>query len=145
MPEGDRDMIINETEGVLKELSPLIRCEDLVEARRLAQESELAAVVQYLKSNIPEVNEYLSSVPEDASDAAKINAIKRGLKTRAEGLVPSYSMPAPFLGNEVEEARSKRNSPYKGYVVSPYIETPKTSKVRRNPIKRSKAAGLKFL
>jgi len=133
------------TEDMLKELAPLIREEDYAEARRLAREKELATVIQYLSDNVPDVNMYLSSLPAESTDEQKMAVIKNGLKKRAEALVPSYSMPPPFLGNDIEEARSKRTYPYKGYVVTPYIEQPSVgrSKVGRNP--KPKSARFKFI
>lgn len=148
------------TNDIISDLSPLIREEDVIAVRNIAEESELSAVLDYLKNNIPDVNIYLSGVPIDASDELKIKAIKEGLKKRAEGMVPDYEMPPPWLGNEIEEARSKQENASTRYITqygqvpfvkpvyrgrsaidNPYYETPVQRKVYRNP----KSTRIKFL
>jgi hypothetical protein len=93
---------------LIQELSPLIRQEDITEIRCKSDTCSLDEILDYLSSNIPEVKDYLNSIPVDASDEEKVSIIKKGLKKRAESMVPDYEMPPPFLGNDVEEARSKQ-------------------------------------
>jgi hypothetical protein len=104
-----RQAIIESTDNILGGLEPIIRSEDAVNVLKIAQEEGLDAVIAYLRENIPDVADYLSGIPEDASDDVKIKAIKKGLKARAESMVPDYQMPPPFLGNDIEEARSKQD------------------------------------
>jgi hypothetical protein len=57
---------------------------------------------------------YLEGLPEDATDAEKIESITMALKDRANRIDEyNASMPqqAPFLGNEIEKARSKQDGP----------------------------------
>jgi hypothetical protein len=104
-----RQAIIESTDNILGGLEPIIRSEDAVNVLKIAQEEGLDAVIAYLRENIPDVADYLSGISEDASDDVKIKAIKKGLKARAESMVPDYQMPPPFLGNDIEEARSKQD------------------------------------
>lgn len=103
-----RQAIVESTDDILGGLEPIIRSEDALNVLSIAQNEGLDAVIAYLRENIPNVADYLSGIPEDASDEVKIKAIKKGLKERAESMVPDYQMPPPFLGNDVEEARSKQ-------------------------------------
>ena len=163
--EQERSNIINRTEDILEPLRPLIRDEDVAEARRLARECELATVTQYLIDNVPYLKERMGgrmrmASMESTSDEDKMEQIKRLLTERAESMVPDYEMPPPFLGNEVEEARSKQEDASTRYstqygqvpfvkpvfrgrsaVDNPYYESPVQRKVYRHP----KVTRIKFL
>jgi hypothetical protein len=97
---------------------------------------------------------------ESISDEDKMEQIKKLLTERAESMVPDYTMPPPFLGNEVEEARGKQEDASTRYatqygkvpfsqpvfrgrsaVDNPYYETPTQRKVYRHP----KVTRIKFL
>lgn len=103
-----RAKIKEDINDMIQELLPLIRQEDIAEIRSMSDTSQLIDIIKYLGDNIPEVREYICSISLDSSDGEKVKAIKDGLRRRAESMVPDYEMPPPFLGNEVEEARSKQ-------------------------------------
>lgn len=119
-----------EADGIIKELAPLIREKDIVIVREKAESCDLKDVIKYLRDEIPEVKEYLKGLPDDATDEDKIVAIKRGLRARAEALVPSYVMETPFLGNDVEEARERGESNMTRYKAQ-YGQVPMVSPVYR--------------
>lgn len=168
MSEEERNGILMSTEDVLKDLSPLIREEDINQARQLAKECELNTVVNYLVENIPYLKERLGKSPMKYSagqDSAgeggvTVEEIKRILRERAESMVPDYNMPPPFLGNEIDEARSKQEDAETRYATqyeqvpfvkpvyrgrsaidNPYYGTPDKKKVYRSP----KVTRIKFI
>lgn len=98
-------------ENMLTELKPLIRFDDLVVIYDKANTCGMEEVIDCLKETIPDVNDYLAGLPEDMSAEDKLNAIREGLRERAEALVATAPMPAPDLGAEVDEARSKQEAP----------------------------------
>lgn len=163
MTDEERLALKDKVEEVIKKLEPVITEDKKVQARELADNCELCDVLTYLKDNVPEVNEYLSGLPVDATDEEKLAAINAGMKKRAESLVPAYDMSPPFLGNEVEEARDKQennmyryksqygqvpmvNPVYRGRsaVDNPYYTNPNKAlkKVGRNPVKHTRISFL---
>lgn len=150
------------TLDILNQLAPIIRNEDAYAVIGISEVGGLSDVADYLEKNIPDVAIYLSSISDDASDEEKIAAIKRGLLKRAESMVPAEIMPAPFLGNDVEEARDKQENAstrlirqyaivpavqpiYRGRsaIDNPYYETPVQRKIYRHPV-RVKSTRLKL-
>lgn len=128
---GKRNQIITTSENVLRELSPFIRAQDVIEARRLSRDSELSAVIEYLRNNIPDVEAYLSTLPDSASDSEKIAAIKYGLKRRMKPMEFGYDVP-PI---EIEEARQRQEEPkvslgYRKLYIMKAIPRPKSTKVK---------------
>jgi len=145
----ERAQVIESTSMLIQELSPLIRQEDITEIRQKSIVCDLNEILDYLGANIPEVRDYLSSISATATDEEKVAVIKSGLKKRAESMVPDYVIPPTFLGNDVEEARSKQENVETRYatqyhqvpfvkpvfrgrsaVDNPYYETPKRTDTR---------------
>lgn len=75
---------------------------------------DTSGTLKYLSENIPSANMYLSGLPEGAIEEEKVAAIIKGLEARAEA-IDAYNnripAEAPFLGNDVEEARGKQDGP----------------------------------
>jgi hypothetical protein len=175
-----RRVIKAKVEDLLDPLKPLLKDNDYANIRVLEDSGELSDVISYLQTSVPEVGMYLGGISDlspsggDAASAldddAKINIIKKGLKARAESMVPDYNMPPPFLGNEIQEARGKQEDAYSRYqmqygqvpevapvfrgrsaVDNPYYTQPTPGRpIFRNPvkkirIKKGRVTRLKFL
>jgi hypothetical protein len=146
----------NDARRMLDNLRGVVREGDVMAMTAAA--GDVSETLKYLSENIPSANMYMSGMGEEATDEEKISAIIKGLEARAEAIdeynnrVPAE---APFLGNEVEEARSKQEGPnisqrYKSqYDVIPGVRQKesrgavKSYKVQRNP--KTKLTRIKFL
>lgn len=179
-----RRAIKAKVEDLLDPLSPLLKDDDYANIRILEESGEVSDVINYLQTNVPEVSMYLGggvqkktmvtgeegNVVNELGDDVKIDIIKKGLRARAESMVPSYNMPPPFLGNDIQEARCKQEDASTRYqtqygqvpavapvfrgrsaIDNPYYTSPTPPKpVFRSPVKRlrvkkGKITRLKFL
>ena len=144
--EEQRAQAVEKTTALLNKLAPILTHDVGVGALDLANNGDMSAVITYLQDNIPEVGQYLgggtvkrnvrnmmssSSSTEASADVdAQIDLINSGLTARAEAMVPGYTMPPPFLGNEVEEARGKEEDSSQRFQ-SQYGQIPAVSPVYR--------------
>ena len=142
--DARRKAIQDKTEDLISSLQPVITSQQAEDMRTLAGNGEVSDVISYLQTNVPEVGIYLGgtktrlttatmgalgSEPSDLSDDDQISIIKKGLKARAESMVPNYSTP-PFLGNEVQEARGKEEDTAGRYAAQ-YAQVPEVAPVFR--------------
>ena len=135
-----RRVIKAKVNDLLEPLSPLLKDDDYSNIRVLEETGELSDVINYLQTNVPEVSMYLGKpmmalALDDGSeneqdDDVKIDLIKKGLKARAESMVPDYNMPPPFLGNEIQEARGKQEDASTRYQMQ-YGQVPEVAPVFR--------------
>jgi hypothetical protein len=104
----------NDAQTILDGLSGLVRQSDAMAIAEATEGNGVNTTLQYLMDNIPDVSLYLKELPEDATDDDKIVAITHGLEERSKS-IDEYNnrvvCEAPFLGNEVEEARTKQITP----------------------------------
>ena len=135
-----RRLIRAKVADLLDPLTPLLKDDDYANIRVLEDSGELSDVISYLRTNVPEVNMYLSTPmralalddgsESELNDDVQIDIIKKGLKARAESMVPSYNMPPPFLGNEIQEARGKQEDASSRYQMQ-YGQVPEVAPVFR--------------
>jgi len=135
-----RRVIRAKVADLLDPLTPLLKDDDYANIRVLEDSGELSDVISYLRTNVPEVNMYLSTPMKrlalddgsesEVDDDIQIDIIKKGLKARAESMVPSYNMPPPFLGNEIQEARGKQEDVGTRYTTQ-YGQVPEVAPVFR--------------
>jgi hypothetical protein len=133
----------------------------LPSVRNISDEGDVEmrdSALMYLEKNIPDVGMYLKGLSENATTEEKIAAIVKGLEEKSQEIEDYNNREiedAPFLGNEVEEARGKQEGPdislrYKSqYEMIPGVKgrdnrgTVKSYKVQRNP--KTKLTRIKFL
>lgn len=105
--EDARMKAVYSAEGILEELKPLIRDEDINAVRQKAYIGDTKAVVQYIVDNIPYVKERVVFAEGDDPEVA-LSKIRSVLRERAKSLLSGQVVPPPWLGGEVSEARSKQ-------------------------------------
>jgi hypothetical protein len=108
----------NYAKKILSDLEGVVREEDikkmLAGTEDTGSEPTINKVLAYLEKNIPGVEKYTEGLGKEATEEEKIAAIKKGLEERSEA-IEEYNnreiCEAPYLGNEVEEARGKQEGP----------------------------------
>jgi hypothetical protein len=148
----------NDAKILLTQLEGVIRESDISTLEGTVGEVDRKFVLKYIEDNIPDASNYTVGLPKDATDDEKIAAITKGLKDRS-AVIEAYNnreiCEAPYIGNEVEEARGKQEGPdvakrFKSqYEMVPGVRgrenrgAVKSYKVQRNP--KTKLTRIKFL